>query len=67
MAAKCTTDCGGCSCHIAPPCEHCVKHACPGCESYDCTEENCGESEVEEESVIAPSSKGQDDGPSTRK
>jgi len=22
----CPTGCGGCSCHIAPPCGHCVEH-----------------------------------------
>jgi hypothetical protein len=23
----CPPDCGGCSCHINPPCTHCVEHA----------------------------------------
>lgn len=25
----CPPDCGGCSCHIAPPCDHCVSHVDP--------------------------------------
>lgn len=23
---KCPPDCGGCSCHINPPCHHCTDH-----------------------------------------
>lgn len=23
---ECPEDCGGCSCHISPPCTHCVDH-----------------------------------------
>lgn len=23
---KCSVDCRGCSCHISPPCSHCVDH-----------------------------------------
>lgn len=23
---SCPPDCGGCSCHILPPCSHCVDH-----------------------------------------
>jgi len=22
----CPVDCGGCACHVAPPCKHCVEH-----------------------------------------
>lgn len=30
-------DCNGCSCHIAPPCSHCVDHTCEhGDESNMC-------------------------------
>lgn len=29
MKFECPDDCGGCSCHIAPPCPHCTDHSRP--------------------------------------
>lgn len=23
---NCPADCGGCECHILPPCDHCIDH-----------------------------------------
>jgi len=28
MSCRLESDCGGCSCHIAPPCSHCTEHTC---------------------------------------
>jgi hypothetical protein len=42
MSSPCPVSCGGCSCHLSPPCTHCVEHACLGCEKYDCTDDLCG-------------------------
>lgn len=41
----CPSSCGGCSCHINPPCSHCVEHfTCPECGSLqDEPNPNCEE------------------------
>lgn len=44
---KCPHDCNGCTCHISPPCGHCVEHYCPKCEDFNCDCEEEPEKAIE--------------------
>ncbi len=33
---SCPGGCEGCSCHVSPPCHHCVEHFCKECDSFEC-------------------------------
>ena len=50
----CPPDCGGCSCHLSPPCWHCTEHGCELCGEFDCA---CVEMPVEPVPPLKPSSK----------
>lgn len=45
MSAQCPVDCGGCTCFLSPPCQHCVEHGCPECGEHGCTNDECGKPE----------------------
>lgn len=45
MTKFCPPNCGGCSCHISPPCTHCVDHGCPVCGDHDCDDPEHDEEE----------------------
>ena len=43
--------CGGCSCHINPPCSHCTDHLCKH-EKFSTECEECSREEFERESIM---------------
>lgn len=44
----CPVDCGGCSCHINPPCHHCIEHGRPPEEPFTDDDLNLLKAETEE-------------------